>query len=220
MMKKFIHFVPILMFICCAAHHSLQPAGKGNWTANISVGGPVIAVFGTHMPIPYLTAGTTYGFRDRINLNGNLHLLPLAYQIAGLDIGAVWFPLKQKGWRPILGLQPRLMGLASLKDNVSERFRFYPIFTPSAAWRIKNGLFYTGMDWTFPLNAPDFNEDAPATLISPFCGYRWSLRNKFHLYTEIKWQGANLPSDKLAVDYWPIGGHGAFSTLISIERGF
>jgi len=219
-MKKILLFIPVSILISCAAHHSLQPLGEGNWTANISAGGPVIAVFGTHMPIPYLTAGTTYGIRDNINLNGNLHLMPLAYQISGLDIGAAWFPVKQKGLRPILGFQPRLMGLASLKGNVSERFRFYPIFTPSAAWQIKNNLFYTGMDWTFPLNTPDFDEDAPATLISPFFGYRWSLRNNLYLYTEIKWHVANLPSDKLAVDYWPIGGYGAFTTLFSIERGF
>ncbi|MFC1569396.1 hypothetical protein ACFL4L_04115 [bacterium] len=219
-MKKILLLILALLFISCAAHHSLQPMGQGNWAGNISFGGPIIAAFDTHIPMPYLTAGATYGLGERFNMDGNLHLFPLAYQIGGLDIGAAWFPITQNGLKPTLSLQPRLMLLASLKSDVSERFRLIPILTPTAAWKVKKGLLYTGMDWTFPLNSPDYNEDTPVTIISPFCGYRWSLKTNLFLYTEIKWQGANILSDKLAVDYWPIGGHGAFSTLISIERGF
>jgi len=219
-MKNGLLFILILLLFSCTAHHSLQPVGRGNWSGNVGFGGPFVSAFDTYIPVPYLTAGTTVGIRENINLDGNLHLFPLAYQVAGLDIGTAWFPTIQNRLKPTLGLQSRLMVLASVKRDVPERFRFIPILTPTAAWRIKKGLIYTGMDWTLPLNSPDYNRDAPATLVSPFLGYRWTLKRKLYLYTEIKWQAANLPSENLAADYWPVQGYGAISTLISIERGF
>jgi hypothetical protein len=209
-----------LILLACAAHHSLQPVGRDQWTGNLSVGGPFVAAFDTRIPIPYLTAGTAYGLDDRLNLCGNLHLFPLAYQMFGMDAGTAWFPMLQKGMKPTLSLQTRIMALGSLKAEVPERIKFFPILTPSAAWRLGRGLIYNGMDMTCQLTRPDYNADAPVCLLSPFLGYRWTLKPNLFLYTELKWQGANLPSEKLAADYWGIARHGALSTLISVERGF
>ncbi|MBN1783044.1 hypothetical protein JW948_18055 [bacterium] len=210
----------VLLLCSCAAHHSLHPEGKGNWSGNMSVGGPVIEVFGTRIPVPYLTMGATYGWKDRINLTGDLHLFPLAYQIAGLDAGAAWFLCEQDGCKPVLGLQGRIMMLASLKKDVPERVKLFPIFTPTTAWQVKRGMLYTGLDTAIPLSSPDYDKEAPAVLLSPFFGYRWTMKPDLLLYTELKWQCANLPSDKLAVNYLPVAGHGAMSVLVSVERGF
>ena len=67
--------------------------GKGNIDANISIGGPFIPITDTKIPSPYATIGANYGMTDRINLDANLHITSLFYQVAGLDFGATFFPV-------------------------------------------------------------------------------------------------------------------------------
>jgi len=222
-MKSIYFFFLLLLttiLISCAAHTSLEPVGKGHLDANLSFGGPIIAAFGTRIPIPYTTMGVNYGLTDRINLNGNLHLFSLAYSISGVDIGVAYFPVSNKGIIPTVGVQPRLLALASLKKNIDSRFRIYPFITNSAAWQFGSGIIYTGFDLTIPLTSPDYDDEAAAAILSPFFGYRWKLGKRMRLLTEIKWQGANIHSDQLAVEYLPIARHGAITTLISLERSF
>src|SRR6185295_1571109 len=71
----------------CAAHTSLVPVGAGRMVPNVGFGGPIVAAFGAYVPIPYVTVGADYGVSSRINLNGTLHVLPLAYRVAGVDAG-------------------------------------------------------------------------------------------------------------------------------------
>ncbi len=213
-----------IVFVCicwgCAAHTNLEPVGKGKLNANLSLGGPIVAAFGARVPVPYATIGSNYGLTDRININGNLHLLSTFYGVIGFDFGTTWFPLSNKGKTPTIGVQPRLLALTSFKNNVSSRFRIYPLISSSAAWSLGNGLIYTGFDLTIPLTLQDFDDDASSTIVSPFFGYRWNLGSRTRLLTEIKWHGANIKSNQLAVTYLPIAGHGAISALLSLERSF
>lgn len=66
-------------------------------------------------------AGADYGLRDDVNLNGAVHLLSLAYGVAGIDIGAAWFPLENEGWQPTLSVGPWLFAFASTKGDVDDR---------------------------------------------------------------------------------------------------
>lgn len=209
-----------ILLIGCAAHTNVQPMGKDNLSANFSVGGPIVKAFGTRIPVPYATAGVNYGLNNRFDLNGDLHLLSLPYKIFGLDFGPTWFPCLNSGKIPTIGIQPRLLTLISLKSNVDERLKTYPIISNSAAWKINKGIIYVGTDITIPLSSPDYDEDAANAIFSPFLGYRWSIGGHTYLFTEIKWHGANVRTDQLAVEYLPISGHGAISTLFSIQRSF
>ena len=138
----------LTILLSCAAHTNLEPAGKNNLNANLSVGGPIIKALGTRIPVPYATAGVNYGLRDQIDLNGNLHLLPAAYKLFGCDLGATWFPVLNNNSIPTIGLQARLLTMASLKSDVKSRFRIYPSFSGSSAWKLGNGIIYTGADIT------------------------------------------------------------------------
>ncbi|MBN2414014.1 hypothetical protein JXQ31_20230 [candidate division KSB1 bacterium] len=210
----------ILALAGCAAHTNLQPVGKNNIDANLSIGGPVIKAFGARIPIPYATGGVNYGIRDNFDLNGNLHLLPAAYKLFGCDFGATWFPVLNNFSKPTIGLQARLLTMASLKADVDSRFRFYPSFSASSAWKMGGGLFYTGADITVPVTSPDYDDDAVSVIFSPFFGYRWNLGSHTRLLTEIKWNGANIQTHQLAVEYLPVANYGAITTLFSIERSF
>ena len=220
-MSKLIPLIIIIGILTgCAAHSTLEPVGKHNLNANLSIGGPFISAFDTRIPIPYVTTGFNYGVSDKTNLCGNLHLMPLAYKIAGSDFGAAYFPLKNDGFIPTWGIQARMLFLASLKSDVPERFKMYPVISSSAAWNFGKGKIYTGCDLSFLVTSPDYNDEASNYAISPFAGYRWDFSQKCRLLFELKMQGVNIRTDRLAVEYIPIANHGAFTTLLALERSF
>jgi hypothetical protein len=210
-----------ILFLCmllagCAARTTLEPVGKGQLAASASLGGPLVAAFGTRPPIPNLALGARYGLGDRIDLDGNLHLLPLLYSLAGLDLGVTWYPLLNDGAVPTIGIQPRVMAFASFKSGVDDRFRAYPAISSSAAWKLGSGLIYTGFDFVVPVSQPDYDNDPPRVIFSPLVGYRWNIWNGFRLYTELKWMGANVRTDATA-EYVHPGGYGAIAPFIAID---
>ena len=221
---KFIpYIIPVLflsLMIGCSAHTNLTPVGKGKVDAAISLGGPFIPVAETKIPTPYLSIGANYGLTENINVDGNLHITSLFYQVAGFDFGATWFPILNDGLVPTWGIQPRFLMLASFKGDVENRFRIYPLISSSAAWQLGRGLIYAGFDFVVPLTEPDYDEEAVNVIFSPFAGYRWNLGKNLRLLTELKWHGANVQSDQLAVEYITIDGYGAFSIMLSLEKRF
>ena len=146
--------------------------------------------------------------------------MSLAYKTGGMDIGFSWFPVSNNGIIPTIAIEPRCLALLSLKKDIQTRFIVYPLITSTAAWQCKNGLLYSGLDFILPLSDSDYDDDASSTIISPFIGYGWKLGNNYALFTELKWMGANIRSDQLAVEYLPIARYGAITPLISLERSF
>lgn len=210
----------ILYFGGCAAHTNLTPAGKGNLFLNAGAGGPFIPLFDTKIPTPYLTIGGYYGLTDKMNADANLHITPLFYRVAGLDMGTAWFPVLNNGWQPTWGIQPRILFLASTKNDVDSRFRIYPFLTNSAAWSVGPGHAFTGLDLIVPLTRPDYDKEAAHIIVSPFGGYRLNVSNKTRLLGQVKLQGTNIESSHLAVEYISVANRGAFSVMFTVERRF
>lgn len=208
-----------MLLAACAAHTNLEPLGPGNRSPHVSFGGPIVEAFGTRIPIPYLVAGVDYGVTSTLNVGFNAHLLPLAYGVAGADVGAAWFPLASPEG-PTIGLEARLLAFASLKSNVAKRWFSYPVLSGSVAGRVGGGLAYGGTNLALPAERPDLDPGASRQLLSPFVGYRWNLGERFALLTEVKWHGANVRADQLAVSYLHLAGHGALTTLFALQRRF
>lgn len=219
-MKKLAISAAILLFLIpgCAAHTSIMPLGEGKKEMSASVGGPFIPVTDPSIPAPYLTAGIDYGISNRINADGHLHLTSLFYKVAGLDFGMTYFPLLDNEYIYALGIQPKLLLFSSLKSDVDSRFRIYPVVSVSGTWKLAGGFIYTGSDFTVPFTRPDYDNEAPHIIVSPFAGYRWDLGKSYNLYTEIKVHGINVKSFDSAVDYISISKYGALSFLFSIGK--
>lgn len=209
-----------ILFVGCAAHTNLTPLGEGRLAPHVGIGGPIVEAFETHIPVPYLMAGVDYGVRDNVNLNGGVHLLSLAYGVAGVEIGAAWFPLENEGWQPTLGVGPRLFAFASTKGGVDDRFLVYPALSASAAWNAGPRMLYAGADLAVPLSRPEYDEEAKSVILSPFLGVRWNVGKRLALLTELKWHGANIQTEKVVTGYTSIGRNGAVTPLIAIQRRF
>lgn len=218
--RSLLSLLIIILLTNCSAHTNLVPTGKGKLNANISVGGPIISAFESNFPVPYGTVGLSYGMYDRFDLNGNFHLLPVAYQIIGFDFGSTWYPLMNKGLSPSIGINPRLMMLTSFKSNVSDRVKVYPIISGSSAWKIGKDLLYSGFDATIPLTSLQYDNESPSSIFSLFGGYRWKVGQNTFISTELKWHAVNVQTNQLAVDYLSLGHQGALATLFSIMRDF
>ncbi len=220
LMLKVILYILAGLLSGCATYTNIAPVGKGNTTANFSIGGPIISAYHNNIPVPYATIGANHGIAEDVNISATLHLLSLPYKVFGLEIGAAWFPVINTGAIPTIGIQPKVMVLASLKHRVETRYRFYPIISCSAAWQTGGGHFYTGFDFVRPFSSSDYDEDAPRFILSPFVGYRWKIGEKTGLLTEAKWHGSNIRTDQLVVEYLPVQHYGAITTLIAVERSF
>jgi hypothetical protein len=186
----------------------------------VSFGGPIVEAFGTRVPIPYLAAGMDYGATSTLNVGFNAHLLPLAYEIAGGDVSAAWFPVTAGDSGVNVGLEARLLIFALLKGGVAKRFFSYPVVSATIAGPMGSGFAYAGTNLAFPAERSEFDPQASRQMLSPFIGYRWSLGTRYALLTELKWHGANARSDQLAVSYLHPAGHGALTTLFALVRRF
>lgn len=209
-----------LLLAGCAAHTNLTPLGPGTASPHLSFGGPIVEAFGTRIPIPYLAAGADYGATSTLNVGFNAHLLPLAYGIVGGDVSAAWFPVAAGDSGLNVGLEARLMAFASLKSGVATRLFSYPVVSVSVAGPVGSGLGYAGANLAFPAEQPAFDPDASRQMLSPFVGYRWRLGARYALLTEVKWHGANVRADQLAVSYLHPVGQGALTTLVALVRKF
>lgn len=219
-MKRLACCVAAWALTGCAAHTGIEPLPAGRLAPHVSFGGPIVEAFGSRVPIPYLAAGANYGLGHGLNLGANLHLLPLAYGVAGADAAVAWFPTRHRGWRPTLSLEARFLAFASMRGEAAERFLAYPVFSASAAWGAGAGLLYGGSNLALPLAPQDFDPDATRLIASPFVGYRWSLGERYALLTELKWHGVNVQTDQLAVSYLHPGGRGALTPLFALQRRF
>lgn len=218
--QVFLFMILAFIFTSCAAHSNLVPLGKGNIETNLGVGGPFIPLSSMKIPAPYFTMGMSYGLSDRVNADATVHLTSFFYKVAGFDFGATCFPVLNNNYIPTWGIQPRVMLFASMKNNIKNRYRAYPLISNSAAWKLGAGLVYTGFDTVIPFTRQDYEDQTPHVIISPFAGYRWKLGRQTNLVTEIKWHAANVQGNQLAAEYISLGGHGALTLLFTISRSF
>ncbi|MBN1999771.1 hypothetical protein JW935_19605 [candidate division KSB1 bacterium] len=213
-------FLFLFLLFACSAQTNLVPLGKGNMSMNGSFGGPIVSAFNTWVPIPYMTTGMGFGVNDRLDVDANLHLLSLPYSLLGFHTGASWYPVISNGSVPTIGVHPQLLGMVSMKKNVSECFKVYPVVSGSVAWPVKRGLFFLGMDLCVPFTRSDYDKNPESAILSPYLGYRWKIASSWYLYTELKWHGANVQSDQFAVDYLNLYNYGALTPLFAIQRSF
>lgn len=221
-MKKILLLIPIVFlffFMGCSAHTDLEPLPQGVTHMTVNLGGPIVKTSAFQVPVPYSTIGLQYGMGNKVNFDASLHILPFFYKLFAFDIGASLYFTENNGYVPVIGLHPTLLTFVSLKSNV-DRMRVYPTIAVTSAWHCGADVVYTGFDYTVPLTRPDYDNDAPHVIFSPFVGYKLSLGKNSYLTTEFKWQAANVPSGQLAVGYVWIGRYGASAISIAFEKGF
>ena len=95
----------------------LRPTPKGQVTAELELGGPFAKVASLVIPLPLTTVGASYGVADHVDISAHFHPTAAIFKIAGLDLGAAWQPLLQKGAVPAVTLVGRLYGFTNFTSG-------------------------------------------------------------------------------------------------------
>lgn len=216
----FYSFVACILIIGCATHTNIEPVGKGKSRVEINLGGPIVSAFKAYIPIPYLSAGLNHGLTENLDINGGIHIMPLFYKVAGLELGGTWFPVINQGYIPTIGIDLKALFFSSLKSGINDRFRLYPVLSPSFAWKMPGGMIYCGSHITVPFSKVSFDAENPGYILSPFLGFRWNVSDNYKFFTEVKWHGVNFETYQLATEYVHPANYGALGVFLTLERNF
>lgn len=194
----------------CGHGTALRPAPKGTIRTELEMGGPIARVSSTlTTPMPLSTAGVAWGAGDFYDLSAHAHLTALAFDVAGLDVGST--ALLAGGGRWALAGTGRLYGFAELRRGQPRLYleaQLAPSFQVVPGWL---SLFASGTALVQLAGGPPI----------PAVGAGAQLQlGPFALQGEWRWYGMATPTQFVVVDWWSVGGQGAWGVLVSASYRF
>ncbi|MGQ0507779.1 MAG: hypothetical protein ACT4TC_20955 [Myxococcaceae bacterium] len=99
----------------CGHVTHVRPTPKGQLDVQAAAGGPFVKI-GPVLPLPLSTVGASYGVHEKVDVHAHVHLTSLAFGVGGLDVGATYLPLAERGWIPAVSLTGRLYGFTDLQS--------------------------------------------------------------------------------------------------------
>lgn len=172
----------------CSAVQPVRVLDAGASAITTSLGGAVVPSSSPTAVVPYLTAGYAYGLNDDVTVHGKAHLVMAAFGVAGIDAGASFRALAQRGSVPEITLGAQVIAFASMARP--SPMRVYPNLTASASWSVGTAsLAYAGSHATLQI-------DPSTVLMSPFAGYQFPVSDAVRLQVEAIWQAGNVDTRK------------------------
>jgi hypothetical protein len=209
-----------LVLAGCSTTHGVRPLGKGTWTAEGSLGGPITEVYGLPLPLPISTLGAGYGVTSTTDVHGAWH--PSALAIFGLgagELGASQQLLPPKGPRPrvMADLTLTVAGGDTAPGGPEGGVRAFMTPSATAGWdwgRNRRSTVFTGLG--------GFIEPAGARKGFGYwtAGNRWGLGARTHLDTELKWLAPYASSEAIVPEYASPGFQGAVAFQFGLGTTF
>jgi hypothetical protein len=205
--------VAVATLVACGTTQAVRPIGRGNAAIHGSVGGPIVAISGTPIPVPILALGGGYGLSDVLDVGADADLTAAAFGVAHVTPGIAvhLLPLPEPGRRthiPSLSLAGGLHVLTNLKDT-----RIAPQATAVAAFRLGGkALIYGGAD------AGVVFGDPTRVLAGPLIGAELSATKRLGLALELKWLAPYYDVAPLAPNWVSPGSRGYFAVLVGFRR--
>ena len=194
----------------CGHGTALRPAPKGAVRAELEMGGPIAHVSSAiTTPLPLSTVGASYGAGDFYDLSAHAHLTALMFDVAGLDVGST--ALMASGGRWALAGTGRLYGFAELRRGQPRLYleaQLAPSFQVVPGWL---SAFASGTVLVQMAGGPPI----------PALGAGAQLQlGAFALQGEWRWYGMITPTQFVVVDWYSMGGQGAWGMLFSASYRF
>jgi len=198
----------------CACGHlsSVRPAPKGEIQPELQLGGPFLNAPGKlQVPLPLATVGARYGLGDRVDVSANAHLTPLLFGVAGLDVGSTYLALEEQRPWPALSVGGRLYGFTDLPPSGGPRAYLEGYGSASYLFR---GIF---MPY---LSASVLVQFAGGMPIPSLAAGAQLVLGRFAVQLEARWYSPTVPSSYMVVDWWNVGGYGAWGALAGVSYRF
>ncbi len=186
----------------------LRPTPKGQVTAELELGGPFAKVGGLVIPLPLTTVGASYGVAEHVDISAHLHPTAAIFKIAGLDVGAAWQPLIQKGAVPAVTVAGRLYGFTNFISGFQPYLELGVTGSYKLADRVSPYLNVTTLIQTnaVPLLAVGAGVEVEFGRVALQAEFRWFSPNRNTYFNAVEWQS--------------ISGWGAVGGLIGVRYTF
>lgn len=195
----------------CAHSHQVRPLGKGNASANASLGGPMVGVFDIVLPVPIVSLGGAYGVTDSLEVLGHVDATAAAFGSFHYDMGLAWHPIISNS-----GLKPTLtLGGGSHVLVTSDDVIVAPTMNFFAAWRLaRRHLLYLGVDAALPMR------EQTRFIAGPVLGFELRAGKRLGLSLESKYLSPWYDTNPYPPEWASPGGFGQISVLLGTNIYF
>ncbi len=199
--------LPALVALGCAQSRPVRPLGVGEGLVGVSVGGPMLRLFGAAFPTPILEASGAYGLRERLAVAGNVDLTAALYGTLHVEPGVVWHPVVREA-----GLWPSLAVAGSVHVLTDfEALRVAPQAAGLLVWPLgRVHAVYAGAEAAVVSGAPT------RVVAGPLAGAELrSGRMGFGL--ELAWLAPQYDVEPVAPSWLSPGHHGFLSVVLGFR---
>ena len=218
MMRLFSTLFVLLSGSACITVPVTETLQPGQNEATVTIGGPLIALpgGGPTIGLPSITAEYRQGGGEQWDWNLGTHLLPTVFGAVGAHAGVSYRLMKQDGKRPRLLLTDRLYVFSNHLDDrkpaESRAFWASNELMLTAAWDSGKTSYYFSL-------IDHLDLALPSLLITPAVGAKYRS-NKWTVFAEYRWFGANADNSKAALAWQGFGEYGAQGIGLGVSRQF
>ena len=219
--------IPLLFVVyllgttACNTTRIVKPLAKKEVAVGIDVGGPIIDLFDTKIPVPFSSITAAYGIDSTLTAFAGVHITSAVFGTIHWDLGVVGEIIHpQKGYIPGLSIGPSVQ---MMTDVFQGNFRLYPVVDVNLYWQyLPKHQHYFYLNWGSWFDFWQRAHGQPNTKIYyPSFSLGHTFENKKMRYTlEAKYMAPGEQSGGTPVVFNGVAGQGAWGVYISIFRKF
>lgn len=213
--------VVALTLFSCSSSRYIEPLEKDQFAINADFGGPLIALGGLKLPIPFTSLGAGYGITDNSTVFGNLYTTSLLYRTIQIDMG-----IRQGIYKSSHPLIPNVSGAFIVNGMTNTRawdFRMFPELNISPYYTYGQWMTYGNIQtWVDFYKTSDENLSLDEILVPAFAvGQQFTnKKGTWSMILEYKRLAPTLNEDYTVVDYLTNSGRGANGIYLSFVTYF
>lgn len=222
-MKSLFFFAFLLLLFACTPSRFVKPLAKNEMQVNLSLGGPVINLSGSYIPVPLTTICGGYGIDSNTTVFGSIHTTSALFGNLQNDIGVVRNIAHQKGCRLGISAIAAINTMAHFGKG-GNSFNLFPQFEANIYWTYgkKKNFVYAGLsNWFNFSGTRAHNESQPFSVImSPQLGHTFN-GSKWNFILEYKMIAPYISNKDIVISYLPaLGAMGATGIYFGVTRKF
>jgi len=221
MQKKVIDILLVLVLVSlsrCSATRDVKPLEKGETSASLSLGGPLIHFGSLVIPVPFSSLGVSRGLNERLTIGGAFSITDALFGVYHLETTSLYGILKPRRFVPGISV---LLDLHWIVDQWEGNFRFYPVVDLNLYWEVskRQDLFYLNFsNWfDFASTRSDGSRQTYHWVPAIGVGYLFTP-GKWSFGPEIKYLAPGVDNSKMIVAYAGIAHTGALGIYFKVAR--
>lgn len=155
-----LRLTPLLLALGCGAMNTARPLGHGEHAVGLTLGGAVLKLGGTPIPLPMAVLEGRHGLPELaqrpLDVHYGLNLTGLAYGVVALHGGGSFMLIEPQGARPALTVSDRLYFANNWLDPRKDDRGVWALnqVELTTSWELRGQLVYGGLAQSLDLRDP------------------------------------------------------------------